>query len=127
MRFFDAELLELARWVLDALRRAVWREVLSALSPPRVASEEATRPPAIRATVRIAADATPTRARSWQGYTDGSRLASAIGAGDAGAFVVRPAPEDEQALAVEAVRACLAGRPSGDRDRARGVARCRRR
>jgi primosomal protein N' (replication factor Y) len=41
------------------------------------------------------------------GYRGGERSLEALGRGE-GAFVARPAPEDEQALAVDAVSACLA-------------------
>ena len=101
VRFFDADLLELARWI--SMRYVTpLAEVLGALSPPRVASEEGKRPPVIES--RAVAAAASDRTLVWESYTDGPRLASAIGSGRAGAFVVRPAPEDEQALAVAAVR-----------------------
>jgi primosomal protein N' (replication factor Y) len=104
VRFFDEELLALARWISTRYVTPL-AEVLGALSPPRVASEEQ-RAPAMRdAAVAAVAEGPRT---VWQGYTHGTELARMIGAGVDGAFVVRPAPEDEQLLAVEAVRACLA-------------------
>jgi primosomal protein N' (replication factor Y) len=105
VRFFDEGLLSLARWV--SMRYVTpLAEVLGALSPPRVASEEQDVGPVQRGDVRPPEDDGPPPV--WRGYTNGARLAKALGGG-AGAFVVRPAPEDEQLLAVEAVRACLAG------------------
>jgi primosomal protein N' (replication factor Y) len=106
IRFFDTELLELARWI--SMRYVTpLAEVLGALSPPRVASEEGKPSPTI-APRTVAADPAGD-AMIWRGYANGPRVAEAIGSGRDGAFVVRPAPEDEQALAVEAVRTCLAG------------------
>jgi primosomal protein N' (replication factor Y) (superfamily II helicase) len=105
VRFFDAELLELARWISTRYVTPL-AEVLGALSPPRVASEEQQR--ALAVEDRPVAGPGRGGAATWDGYTHGPRLAQALGA-VGGAFVVRPAPEDEQLLAVEAVRACLAG------------------
>ena len=83
--------------------------MLGALSPPRVASEEgataATRPAAGAARAEDGRGA----AAVWRTYTDGASLAGAIATGGGGAFVVRPAPEDEQTLAVEAVRRVRCG------------------
>jgi primosomal protein N' (replication factor Y) len=105
VRFFDGELLELARWISTRYVTPL-AEVFGALSPPRVASEEQGRGAGVP---RQPVPAIATGDASvWSGYTDGSQLAGAISTGE-GAFVVRPAPEDEQLLAVEAVRACLAG------------------
>jgi len=106
VRFFDEGLLALARWISTRYVTPL-AEVLGALSPPRVASEEQRAPAMRRDAVR--ADAVDSLQEVWRGYTHGPRLARAIRAGSDGAFVVRPAPEDEQLLAVEAVGACLAG------------------
>jgi len=106
VRFFDGELLELARWISTRYVTPL-AEVLGALSPPRVASEEGPNTPG--ATRRpVQAGCAAADAAMWLGYTHGSRLAHAIRDGE-GAFVVRPAPEDEQALALEAVRTCVVG------------------
>jgi primosomal protein N' (replication factor Y) len=106
VRFFDEQLLELARWVATRYVTPL-AEVLGALSPPRVASEEAGAG-AIEIVHRVVAPDGGTGSPAWHAYANGPQLARVIGAG-AGAFVVRPAPEDEQTLAVEAVRACLSG------------------
>jgi len=105
VRFFDAELLELARWISTRYVTPM-AEVLGALSPPRVASEERTEDARVVATDPVVGAVVDSTV--WRGYTDGPRLSEAIVARD-GAFVVRPAPEDEQMLAVEGVRVCLAG------------------
>jgi primosomal protein N' (replication factor Y) len=105
VRFFDAELLDLARWISTRYVTPL-AEVLGALSPPRVASEEPRAPATLDRPVATEAHRAPTSV--WGGYTHGPRLDRAIASGE-GAFVVRPAPEDEQRVAVEAVRACLAG------------------
>src|SRR4029079_16790981 len=81
-------------------------EVLGALSPPRVASEEP-RAPAARDRP-VGTEVHRAAASVGDGYTHGPRLERAI-VSDEGTFVVRPAPEDEQRVAVEAVSACLAG------------------
>ena len=105
VRFFDEELLALARWV--SMRYVTpLAEALGALSPPRVASEEQDAVWMQRGDVRPPTDG--ALGTVWRGYTNGTRVARALGSG-ADAFVVRPAPEDEQVLAVEAARACLAG------------------
>ncbi len=104
LRFFDPELLELARWI-SARYVTPLAEVLGALSPPRVASEEGATPTALPRSPLVANDAGV--APIWPTYTNGASLAAAVAHGRGGAFVVRPAPEDEQALAVEAVRACV--------------------
>lgn len=105
VRFFDDERLALARWV--SIRYVTpLAEVLGALSPPRVASEEA-HIAAARHDDVVASGSAQGAAAVWRGYTNGVRLARSLAAGS-GSFVVRPAPEDEQVLVVEAVRACLA-------------------
>jgi primosomal protein N' (replication factor Y) len=105
VRFFDAELLDLARWISTRYVTPL-AEALGVLSPPRVASEEPSAPAVLDRPVRTEARRAP--ASVWGRYTHGSRLESAIVSGE-GTFVVRPAPEDEQRVAVEAVRTCLAG------------------
>ncbi len=103
---FDEELLALARWVSERYV-APLAAVLGRLAPPRVASEETAvvPPPARGATAGSLALPRPLTT-----YAGGPELLAAIGRRDPGprAFVLRPAPEDEQDLAVEAVAACLA-------------------
>jgi primosomal protein N' (replication factor Y) len=80
--------------------------VIGRAVPPRVASEEAgwaSRP--------SAGDPIGTASRPasvLDDYRGGNELLESI-TDRGGAFVVRPAPEDEQACAVDAVAACLAG------------------
>jgi primosomal protein N' (replication factor Y) len=99
---FDAPMLRLARWMRDRYV-APLATVLGAITPPRVAGEEATLPgPAPRG-----GGAIPAAGPRLRSYTGGSQGLEAIARGSE-AFVLRPAPEDEQTLAVEAVAACLA-------------------
>jgi primosomal protein N' (replication factor Y) len=101
---FDAPMLRLARWMQQRYVVPL-ATVLGAITPPRVAGEEEALPaPSQR---RI--DAPPDVGRRLASYTGGREGLNAIARGGA-AFVLRPAPEDEQAVAVEAVAACLAGR-----------------
>jgi primosomal protein N' (replication factor Y) (superfamily II helicase) len=104
IRFFDERQLELFRWMSERYIAAL-AAVIARAVPPRVASEEV-------GWVRRGV-ASPTREGGQPGsvlsaYRGGERALEAVGRGD-GAFVVRPAPDDEQALAVDAVAACLAG------------------
>ena len=85
--------------------------VLGVLSPPRVASEEVEPAQTAddreqRPEVPKGPDGPPVPT-TLSGYRGGPELLEAIGAAT-GAFIVRPAPEDEQAAAVHAVRECLA-------------------
>jgi primosomal protein N' (replication factor Y) len=107
-RAFDERGLSLFRWVAERYV-APLATVIGRAVPPRVASEEQGRE-----------GVGPTPAPDpWSGgamselfaaYVDGERLLRAIASGE-GAFVLRPAPEDEAAAAVAAVSACLtAGR-----------------
>ena len=98
---FDADGLALARWVSERYV-APLATALGAMSPPRVAGEEDAPTPAAVPFAPVAF--TPERLPD---YAHGEALLGAIGEG-AGAVVVRPAPEDEQVLAVEAVGTCLA-------------------
>ena len=102
-RFFDEETLALARWVSERYV-APLATVLERLSPPRVAEEEANA-----GSVRVAAG-------PWQVLPEPSILPTYTGGPDllelcrrgSGAVALRPAPEDERTVAVEAVSACLA-------------------
>jgi primosomal protein N' (replication factor Y) len=117
---FDERLLALARWISERYVVPL-AAVLGRLAPPRVAGEEvelpeagpATRGGARRATAdgEQADEAAQQRAMRGvlTGYRGADRLLGALrGEADEG-FVVRAAPGDEAAVAVEAVAACLAG------------------
>lgn len=120
-RFFDERMLQLARWVSERYV-APLAAVLGSLAPPRVASEEDGLVGAGGSSAGGSSGASAAGGRNdaWSAaepapalgaYRRGGDLLDAIRAGAGGAFVVRPAPEDEQAVAVEAVAACLgAGR-----------------
>ena len=103
VRYFDASMLALARWMAERYI-APLATVLGAMSPPRVAGEEGH----ISETAGPAIVRTTDRPPLWSTYARGSDLGHALERGSGG-FVVRPAPEDEQALAVDAVRSCLSG------------------
>ena len=107
VRFFDAEALALCRWVADRYV-APLAAVIARTVPPRVASEEpdedAGRTDAPRRIARVSVGDPPGPLRSYRGGDDVLRALD----GGAGAFVVRPAPEDERAIAIDAVAACLA-------------------
>jgi primosomal protein N' (replication factor Y) (superfamily II helicase) len=120
VRFFDDELLRVLRWVSERYV-APLAAVIGRASPPRVASEE-------RALADAGGAAPPAEGgRPSPGSTlgaldepeHGGALRSYRGAGDAlaalaggsGPFLLRPAPEDEVTVAVDAVAATLvAGR-----------------
>jgi primosomal protein N' (replication factor Y) len=124
VRFFDEDLLSLARWVSERYVSPL-AAVLGAMVPPRVAGEEvagvaggadlrggrfapSARSARLRAPAPVGVAGLPSL---FDAYANGPRLLSALRDGEAGALVVRPAPEDEVAVAVECVRAALeAGR-----------------
>jgi primosomal protein N' (replication factor Y) len=102
---FDASMLRLARWMQERYV-APLATVLGAITPPRVAGEEAALPGPAPTRAETVRDADGPLAA----YRGGPEGLGAIARGDA-AFTLRPAPEDEQAVAVDAVGACLsAGR-----------------
>jgi len=104
VRFFDGRLLALFRWMSERYV-APLATIIGRASPPRVAGEERDRPPAApppEASPGLPAGAVLER------YRGAGPLVAGL-SGGAGAFVVRPAPEDEQALAVEAVGLAVAG------------------
>jgi primosomal protein N' (replication factor Y) len=109
VRFFDEASLELLRWV--SLRYvAPLASVIGRSHPPRIVSEEAADaagpvPAAARTPVPAA---TPSADGPLDGYRGGADLLEALRRG-AGAFVLRPAPEEEAAVALQAVARCLAG------------------
>ena len=107
VRSFDERQLALFRWVSERYV-APLAAVIARAVPPRVASEELGWDPTED---RVAANTRTGVARDVSvlaAYRGGERSLEAIGRG-AGAFVARPAPDDEQAMAVDAVAACLAG------------------
>ncbi|MFL5799085.1 MAG: hypothetical protein ACJ77A_14295 [Actinomycetota bacterium] len=142
VRFFEARMLELSRWMAERYV-APLATCIARLSPPRVASEEkavhegaktsgglakATSgrgplplPQRESGAVRAAGPQPPDTllrgplptpsasvASDFDRYGRGASLVAALRSGSSGVFVVRPAPLDEQLLAVEAVRLTLA-------------------
>ena len=113
VRFFDESSLALLRWVSERYV-APLATVIGRSHPPRVVSEETgdvPQPPG-----RPAPFATPAPAPAPDpaaatgplgGYRGGPDLCAALSEHRSGAFVLRPAPEDEPAVALEAVAACL--------------------
>jgi primosomal protein N' (replication factor Y) len=102
VRFFDEGMLALLRWVSERYV-APLAAVIARSHPPRVASEESPAPsPSSRERV-----APSFGSGEIESYRNGRELLHALGGG-AGGFVLRPAPEDEASMAVEAVAACLA-------------------
>ena len=120
IRFFDERMLELLRWVSERYVSPL-AAVIARSHPPRVASEEmagiaggaagsggrfahSARSARLIATAHLDSAGKPLLAS----YRGGAVLQEAIATGN-GAFVLRPAPEDEVAIAVECVGAALAG------------------
>jgi primosomal protein N' (replication factor Y) len=103
IRFFDADTLALLRWVSDRYV-APLAAVIARSHPPRVASEEDLHIPG-RAKMAPSSSRDISRLA---GYRQGPELAATLPAAK-GAFVLRPAPEDETAIAVDAVERCLDG------------------
>ena len=105
-RWFDEDGLALCRWVSERYV-APLAAVLERATPPRVAAEEVGR---------RSASPDPVAREVWppgvlEGYREGSHLVDAIATGTPGPWVLRPAPEHEGAVVVEAVSRCLdAGR-----------------
>ena len=125
VRYFDEEMLELMRWVSERYI-APLAAVIGRVAPPRVASEEVVfggasarrggdGPPAPLAQPSHAplrggpVAGTPISSPElFASYRNGGALLAAVSSGS-GAFVLRPAPEDEVVAAVEIVRRCLIG------------------
>ncbi len=121
VRFFDPGMLSLLRWMSERYI-APLASVIARAVPPRVAGEEdgalgpaaaapraSPHPTPAAQTPPAFADLRPlTGPEHLPLYRGGGELLDAISRGS-GTFVVRPAPEHEQALAVEAVGACLLG------------------
>lgn len=131
VRYFDLGLLELCRWVSERYV-APLASVIARSHPPRVASEEvavegggavaagsgAPRRSALTSVLETGPSGSaprPTALRDGaarqtlpERYTNGERLAVAL-SGGTGTFLVRNAPGDDAALAVECVARALAG------------------
>jgi primosomal protein N' (replication factor Y) (superfamily II helicase) len=105
VRFFDESMLELLRWVAQRYV-APLGAVIARSHPPRVASEET--PPGVAGGAGLPSVGPVSAAALLEEYRGGRELVAAVRDRD-GAFVVRPAPEDEAVLAAELVAACLAG------------------
>jgi primosomal protein N' (replication factor Y) (superfamily II helicase) len=103
VRFFDERRLRSLRWVSERYV-APLAAVIGRAVPPRVASEEAQPRTPDDHLSRAPARTSPGAVL--EGYLGADRLLDGIRRA-AGVFVLRPAPEDEQAAAVEAVTACL--------------------
>ncbi len=103
MPILDDHLLGLGRWMAE--RYVVPLSLaIGAMPPPRVASEE-TAPAGERSSRAIE----PVVARKLERYRGGPELLRACAEGS-GAFAVRPLPDDEADVCLEAVWACLRGR-----------------
>jgi primosomal protein N' (replication factor Y) len=126
VRFFDERMLELYRWIGERYV-APLAAVIARSHPPRVASEEggggaaagggAPRPSALTGSVEIGPSGVAPRHTALRdaptaspllsdGYVNGPRLLGAL-RDASGSFVVRSAPGEEAALAVECVGAAL--------------------
>ena len=104
VRWFDRDGLALASWVSERYV-APLAAVLGRATPPRIASEEA-KDPAIPGTP--GPGSTTSALSSYRGV---DALFRSIAGPGFEAFTLRPAPEDEDLVVVEAVHACLrAGR-----------------
>ena len=103
---FDERRLALFRWMSERYV-APLATVIGRAVPPRVTSEEVGWEASRGEPVGTSDDDEPG-ASALAGYRGAESLLDAIDHGD-GAFVARPAPEHEQAVAVDAVAACLAG------------------
>jgi primosomal protein N' (replication factor Y) (superfamily II helicase) len=104
VRFFDSEMLVLARAVSERYITPL-ATVLGALAPPRVAGEE--RAPSVLK-VPAADLEIPDAGGAFEGYVRGAEFVAAIGRPTGPRrWAIRPAPEDEAALAVTMVGAAL--------------------
>jgi primosomal protein N' (replication factor Y) len=107
VRFFDHVGLDLLRWVSERYV-APLATVIGRAVPPRVASEETEGEPGVTASDRPRPRGGTTHGAVLETYRGGDGLRDAILRGR-GAFVLRPAPEEERSTAVEAVARCLEG------------------
>jgi primosomal protein N' (replication factor Y) len=101
VRFFDADGLALARWIGERYV-APLAAVLGRMTPPRTAGEETASPAPVPRGEH--ADVTPVLSA----YQQGPGLLREIERGGSEGFLIRPAPEDEVAVVVEAVARCVA-------------------
>ncbi|MEA2557060.1 MAG: hypothetical protein QOG88_598 [Actinomycetota bacterium] len=101
VRFFDADGLALARWIGERYV-APLAAVLGRMTPPRTAGEETAAPSPAPET------GDPDVRSVLSAYQHGSELSREIERGGSGAFLIRPAPEDEAAVMLEAVARCVA-------------------
>jgi primosomal protein N' (replication factor Y) len=110
IRYFDEAMLDVLLWVRERYV-APLASVIARSHPPRVVSEESAvgthAAGSGRETVSHPASAHPVGQPRLASYERGHELLAAL-SGGSGAFVMRPAPEDEIATAVECVGACLA-------------------
>ena len=104
VRFFDEELLALARWVSERYV-APLAAMLGRIAPPRVASEEGIDPGAAGDDART----DPHVPAVLDAYGRGADLLGELG-GEATPrpWILRPAPDEEVAAGVELVAGCLA-------------------
>jgi primosomal protein N' (replication factor Y) len=103
VRSFDDLRLRLFMWMRERYV-APLATIIDRAVPPRVAGEElagAAEP----TTAATTPDVAHAKLRS---YRSGAEMVDALSGGEAGTFVVRPAPADEGDLAVESVAAALA-------------------
>ena len=100
VRWFDRDGLALASWVSERYV-APLAAVLGRATPPRVASEE----PRDRAAPGTSGPGSTTSALST--YRGADALFRSIAGPASDSFTLRPAPEDEDLVVVEAVHACL--------------------
>jgi primosomal protein N' (replication factor Y) len=104
VRFFDDRMLELFRWVSERYV-APLAAVIARAHPPRVVSEE--QADRIDSTPEITAPP-PRGGDLLNTYRGGVELVDALQRRGAGAFLLRPVPEQEQSVVEDAVRATLA-------------------
>jgi primosomal protein N' (replication factor Y) len=107
VRFFDEDLLALARWVSERYV-APLAAVLARIAPPRVVSEEGAPVPPEETEARNEPVTAPSLLRAYR--RGGELLDELTGAGARSRpWILRPAPDQEVAAAAELVAACLAG------------------
>jgi primosomal protein N' (replication factor Y) len=106
VRWFDDAMLELCRWLSERFV-APLATVLHRATPPRVVSEE--RAPVATPGLGVRDQLDPPGVLG--AYRNGDRMLDDISRNTEQGWIVRPAPEDEDQVAVDAIAACLgAGR-----------------
>jgi primosomal protein N' (replication factor Y) len=106
VRWFDDAMLEVCRWVSERYV-APLATVLQRATPPRVVSEEGAPAGPARPAARGRVDPSGLL----RAYRHADRMLQGIARRAPEAWILRPAPEDEAAVAVDAAAACLeAGR-----------------